>query len=221
MTRFSVITITKDDPQGLAATKASVEAQDFHDFEWILVDGNAQSDAGIYDAMNKGLARASGDYVIFMNGGDVFANPHVLGIIAEREGDFIYGDCLEDTHTKRAGHDITRGMFTHHQAMCYKRSVIGDLRFDTRYKIAADYKFTAQFLARAATRDYIPLPLCVFETGGISQRRTQLGRREQHAIRRDLNLCPMFVAWGIYGRQVLAQAIRVTMPRVYWRLKRR
>lgn len=220
MTRFSIITITKDDATGLAVTKRSIEAQDFHDFEWILVDGNIERDCGIYDAMNKGLARASGEYLIFMNGGDAFANPHVLGMIAQRDADFIYGDSIEGGHLKRAGHDIVRGMITHHQAMCYKRDVVGDLRYDTQYKIAADYKFTAQFLMQAQSRDYIPLPLCVFEMGGISQRRTTRGRREQFAIRLELKLCPMFVAWGIYGRQVMAQMLRVMMPRVYWRLKR-
>lgn len=221
MTRFSIVTITKDDPIGLACTRDSVEAQSYADYEWVLIDGNKESDKGIYDAMNKGIERAKGEYLIFLNGGDSFPDLFTLSRIAKSDADFIYGDSIEDGHLKRARHNIVYGMITHHQAMCYKRSVLDELRYDTHYKIAADYKFTAQFLERAKTKHYIPKPLCIFETGGISQRRTWQGRHEQHDIREDLELCPTFVAWGIYVRQVIAQVLRAYLPDLYWRLKRR
>ena len=214
---FSVITITKNNPDGFAATRDSLKIQSFSDYEWIVVDGMLEPDSGIYDAMNKGLDRAQGQYVLFMNAGDQFASPHTLGRIAHENADFIYGDALEDGRIKPARHDIATGMITHHQAMIYRRHTIGDLRYDTQYHIAADYKFTAQFLSRAQSRAHINAPLCIFETGGISQVKSALGRREQAIIRKELGLH----ARGIHATQFMAQALKRLSPPLYWYLRQR
>ena len=99
---LSVITVNLDDAAGLRATAHSVVAQERPPDEWIVIDGGSRDgsiavirefealihcwtsapDRGVYDAMNRGLRRARGCYVLFMNAGDCFAGPGSLGRIA-------------------------------------------------------------------------------------------------------------------------------------------
>lgn len=211
---FSVITITKNNPDGFARTRESVKAQSFFDYEWIVVDGDIEEDAGIYDAMNKGISRAGGTFLIFMNAGDTFAAPDVLSRLASYASyDFLYGDAIEDGHIKPAHHTIAYGMPTHHQAMAFRR---GSLRYDTRYKIAADYKFTAQAMANGRSK-YVGFPVCVFEKGGISQHKTTLAREEQKQIRRELGIRAPFAPFI----QNLSLFLKKTAPGLYWMARSR
>ncbi len=216
---FSIITVTKHNEAGFTRTRASVQAQDFTDFEWVVVDGAVEPDGGIYDAMNKGLARARGTYVIFMNAGDQFAHAHVLDHVAQflraqaAGVDVLYGDAIEGGMLKPARHNIRYGMITHHQAIFYRRT---RLKYDTQYPIAADYKFTAQAMAQGRAR-YMPQPVCIFEQGGISQRRAAQGRYEQALIRRELGMA----APGARVAQVLSLTLKRVAPGLYWRIRKR
>src|SRR5690606_8146265 len=106
----------------------------------------------IYDAMNKGLARATGEYVWFLNGGDCLSDMNVLRDVQQsiRDGlypDLLFADAREDGHIKEAQDldALVRGMITHHQAILYRRKTIGSSRFDTQYRISGDYDFTLRF----------------------------------------------------------------------------
>jgi glycosyltransferase involved in cell wall biosynthesis len=101
---FSIITVNLNDAAGLRATAESVVGQSYAEYEWLVIDGGSSDnslavirefegridawssgpDRGVYDAMNRGLRRARGDYLIFMNAGDRFAGPAVLGWLAAR-----------------------------------------------------------------------------------------------------------------------------------------
>lgn len=98
---FSIITVTLNNLPGLRKTRDSVTAQQFQDFEWLVVDGGSSDgsveflqdctanftsapDKGPFDAMNKGLERARGQYLLFLNAGDTLAAPDVLRQIAQR-----------------------------------------------------------------------------------------------------------------------------------------
>jgi putative colanic acid biosynthesis glycosyltransferase len=243
---FSIVTVTRNNIEGLRRTQAGIAAQTFPEYEWLVADGGStdgtvdflkttqahwltEKDRGIYDAMNKGLTHASGDYVLFLNAGDEFAAPDTLQKIAARLAragelpDFIYGDALEAGHykTARAHTKMKRGMFTHHQAMLYRRGAAADLRYDLSYAIAADYDFTARFLKTAHSVLYCPFPVCRFEPGGISQQRTMLGRREQFQVRERLKIAGSFGNAWIYGLQSAALLLRRLLPGIYWRLKKR
>ncbi len=230
MPLLSIVTITKDNPSGFAKTSTSIAAQTFKDFEWVVVDGAVEPDNGIYDAMNKGLERSRGTYILFLNGGDAFADPETLTLIARHiesfPSDFIYGDAMEHDgkryHVKKARNhtSLVRGMFTHHQAMIYKREIIGGLRFDTNYKIAGDYDFTARFLKKTHDVSYIPAPLCLFEQGGISQRQADLGRREEYSAKIRHEICSRLIAYLTYARQVFAMAVKKNYPDFYRLLSR-
>lgn len=244
MPLFSVITITFNNRDGLHKTAVSVQSQTYSDVEWIIIDGHStdgtrddfinyssakvlsEPDQGIYDAMNKGIDRATGDYIIFMNAGDMFANENILNELSKfcaGTPDFIYGDAMEDNHLKRARphSKINWGMFTHHQAMFYNRLSLADMRYDLRYKIAADYDLTLRVLKRARHVVYAPIPVCIFETGGVSQTNADIGRNEQFISRQKNGYCPAWQNHLIRSLQIIAWNIRKNNSRLYWRLKQK
>lgn len=245
---ISIVTITRDNLAGLKKTCESLRKQSSSDFEWIVIDGDSQDgscaylkdknvilvsepDQGIYDAMNKGIDRAKGDYVLFLNAGDMLADNRTLKMLAEKidalseNPDFIYGDSWEDrpehdpAYKTARSHKNLWGMFTHHQSMLYRREVIGDLRYDLTFKVAADYKFTLQFLKKAKIKHYCRFPICWFEAGGLSQTEVETGRLEQFRIRPQMLDISPILNWGIYGLQSIAMFIRRLCPDLYWSLK--
>lgn len=251
---FSIITVTKNNLDGLKRTQKSVKEQTCRDFEWIIIDGAStdgtrehlktltvdipvkalsEKDDGIYEAMNKGIKRARGLYLLFLNAGDTLAAPDTLEKLLKataKKPDFIYGDALEpDPQTPQKHHykaassakNIIWGMFTHHQSMLYRRAIIREdkLRYRHIYTIAGDYEFTARFLNRAQKSLYIPMPICIFEQGGISQKNALEGRRQQYIIRESLNMASLPVNVGIFALQSLSFFLRHRAPWLYWGLK--
>lgn len=244
MPLFSVITITFNNRDGLRRTSSSILSQTCKDFEWIIIDGNStdgtqadfinyqsaniisEPDKGIYDAMNKGMEQATGDYILFMNAGDMFADAKILSGLTEyclSTPDFIYGDSQEDGHLKRARHHskINWGMHTHHQAMLYRRQTLAAMRYDLHYKIAADYDLTLRFLKIAKSVMSIPMPICIFESGGLSQTNVKTGRDEQFESRQNNKSCPLLINHAIRAAQIIRYALRQHMPEIYWHLLRR
>lgn len=243
---FSIITVTKNNLVGLKTTHESLLTQTAQNFEWIVIDDastdqtteflkttnalwSSDEDAGIYDAMNKGLKKAQGHYLLFLNAGDALATPDILETITkhtEKELDFIYGDALETTSEKNSQpfyktakryNNLPQGMFTHHQAMFYARAHIkeNNLRYSLLYTIASDYDFTIRFLKNAKKIVYLPKPVCIFEQGGISQRQAFEGRREQFMIREKLNLVSPPENLWIFIRQSIAWKLRAAFPLLY------
>ena len=114
MVRLSIITINYNNREGLARTIASVKAQNFSDYEWLVIDGGStdgsrelieankalfaywcsEPDKGIYDAINKGTRHASGQYVSCMNSGDTYFSDDTLSRVfaSPLTADVIYGD---------------------------------------------------------------------------------------------------------------------------------
>lgn len=244
---FSVITVSLNNLSGLQRTYKSLIEQNFQNFEWYVVDGGStdgtaswltdnnithvsEPDQGIYDAMNKGIDATYGPYMIFLNAGDTIAGADILEKIADviarqSEPDFIYGDSYEADQYKPARHhqNIAYGMFTHHQAMIYCRTAAGNLRYNTRYRIAADYDFTMRFLSQIPDPKnkviYVHESLCVFEAGGVSQTSACRGRVEQFHIRRTQgysfirNASVFMSQWAVWqGRRLC--------PGLYWWLKK-
>ena len=125
--KFSIITVTYNSVNSIEKSIRSVLAQSYPDREYIIIDGGSKDgtvdiirhysdrinywvsepDKGIYDAMNKGIKIATGDYLIFMNADDVFADTEVLQKVAgliKADADVIYGNWR--TVTKQASSNI-------------------------------------------------------------------------------------------------------------------
>jgi len=215
---FSIITICLNDRDGLERTYRSIHGQTCADFEWIVIDGESgdgtvaflreldeshvhwisESDDGLYDAMNKGIERATGKYLLFLNAGDELAAPDVLEKVAEvieinKSPDLLYGNTFERTadnqllHKKSGPHKrIWYGMFAHHQSIFYNRSTVANIRYRLEYPICSDYAFTGEVLAQAGNIMQLPFEVSIFAQGGLSSRSFYPGEKDYWGIKRDV-----------------------------------
>mgnify|MGYP006090301605 FL=1 len=221
MALYSIITVTYNDFQNFQTTHESVKSQTYKNFQWIVINGKkgddtdnyiqsieglnlkylAEKDSGLYDAMNKGILRAEGEFLIFMNSGDVFSNEIILSEIAEQidssdiKPNFIFGDSNEITPSNellyrksRSIHRKSIGMFTHHQTMFYDREIIfkENIFYNQIYSIASDYQFTLQFLKFSKHNLYLPFSICNFKQGGLSHQNWRIGIKQQYKIRKEI-----------------------------------
>lgn len=189
-------------------------------------------DRGVYDAMNKGIDLSIGDYILFLNSGDTFADDNILkgllDVLRVNDLDFLYGDSIEvQLSTERlykfarGSKYISLGMFTHHQSMIYKRSIIdlNALRYDLQYSIAADYHFTFRYLRFAPLQLRLDVPIACFQRGGISYQKNRDGQLQQKLIRKSMGMSNLEI-WFISTMQSLLKIIRSKIPFFYWIFRR-
>ena len=201
MIQLSVITVCYNSADVLVDTLRSVSEQDYPEVEHLIVDGASQDntravirqagqhvtqvvsepDAGLYDAMNKGLRMARGDFVGFLNAGDVYLDHRVLSDIAQtaakKENDFVYGDLYmvnaagELVREWRVG-PLSNQHFTQipHPTLFVRRILLNEIRpaFDVRYRIAADLKQQFLLYQNGAKGLSVGRPLVQMCLGGVS-----------------------------------------------------
>ncbi len=198
---LSIITVIYNDCAGLKETYASIQSQQFTDYEWIVIDGGSndgsaafltqhddqiaywisEADNGIYDAMNKGLAHATGNWVTFMNAGDSYVSPEALNTVFSRSLDhvsFIYTDMFllnaSGKHVRKIPaerltyNSITKGMIACHQGMLIRRDSCPT--YDISFRYQGDLNWTMQILKQLKPEQvlYIPVTLVYFKSGGFS-----------------------------------------------------
>ncbi|MCM1109629.1 MAG: glycosyltransferase [Clostridium sp.] len=189
---FSIITVTYNAEKTLPVTMESVAAQKCRLFEHIVQDGQSKDrtvdiarrmagdetvivserDSGIYDAMNKAMGRATGDYLIFLNAGDTFHSPDTLShfadaILANDYPGVVYGqtDIVDSRRRRIAPRHLTapeslslesfaEGMTVCHQAFCALRKITG--AYDLRYRYSADYDWCIRCLQHSRHNIYLP-----------------------------------------------------------------
>lgn len=201
---FSIITVCLNAREGVIQTAQSLMEQKFQDFEWIVIDGGSQDgtieflannsrvtyylseiDNGIYDAMNKGIKVAKGEYCLFLNAGDYLRNSDVLrNVVAEDpRSDLIVGQMhvvaipgsKKMSKTKRYDDkDINSNEFLYyrslpHQATFIRRSVFERFgEYDTFYKIMGDHDFFTRIIKQGATLSFTETCISVFPLDGMS-----------------------------------------------------
>jgi len=204
--KISVVTVSFDAERTIGKTIESVAAQDWPDFEHIIVDGGSGDgtaalveslghdrlrfvsgpDDGIYDAMNKGLRLASGDYVGFLNADDFLAAPDAIRVVAGEAAlgaDCIMGDtCLVDAEGRPTRYIysargfrrwwLTIGAMPPHPSFYARRGLLLDAGgFDTRFAVAADFDLIARLILTHKARWAVPERiLTCFRQGGLSTR---------------------------------------------------
>lgn len=215
---FSIITVTYNAEATLPRTLASVKEQTCRLFEYLVVDGKSVDatlqlaadaaiaemkihsgrDNGIYDAMNKGLGMAEGEYVIFLNAGDAFHAPDTLQRIADAimANDFpgivygqtdivdIAGQRLGERHL-RAPRELTLdsfrdGMVVCHQAFVVLRRITAPYNLD--YRLSADYDWCIRCLQHSRRNVYIDDVLIDYLNEGTTTRNHRRSLRERFRI---------------------------------------
>lgn len=198
--KLSIITVNLNNRGGLQKTIDSVVSQTFKDFEWIVIDGGStdgsreliedyadhfaywcsEQDKGIYNAMNKGIAHAIGEYCLFLNSGDCLTDSNVLinvGIYLQ-EDDIIYGDArisyTDGRFENRCYPDIIslgylfEGGKLCHQATFIKTALFSSKQYDDNYKIAADFLFFLEQAFSGKKFKHVHIFVCDYSMGGIS-----------------------------------------------------
>ena len=205
---ISIVTVVYNDARNIETTIASVLNQNYPYFEYIIIDGNSndgtvdiinkysgkpayiisEPDNGIYDAMNKGIEKASGEWIHFLNSGDAYCNTDVLsdifnhkhsgliygsnGLINE-DADLIYGDIVlkypfgmvrMDCSPDNGEHSLVR------HPCCFIRTIVmKKYKYDTQYKISADTCFFSVCKNNNHRFKHIPLCITVFDSySGLS-----------------------------------------------------
>ncbi|EME2661161.1 glycosyltransferase, partial [Salmonella enterica] len=154
----------------------------------------SEKDNGIYDAMNKGIEKATGKYIGFINADDFYnegALCHAIEIMKANEYDIIYGnmfmvdvETLEVKGVRRPKHwKLNIDMNLSHPATFVKSSVHKINLFDLNYKIAADYDLMLKLKKKKCTFHYIDKNISSMRNGGVSVRNIKLANKEAKIIR--------------------------------------
>ena len=261
---LTIITINRNNASGLERTIQSVLSQKRNDFEYIVVDGASldgsvdvirrlalgfgdrlkwlsESDNGIYNAMNKGIQMATGEYVEILNSGDSLASNDVVEKMyaaLEKEGhpSILYGNMLKvfpDGHIHRdrsfAGEDMTLLNFfigtLNHSPAFIRRSLFEKYgRYDESLKIVSDWKWFLQAAVLGDERPvYTDIDVTLFDMTGISETNKDLCKSEREQV-----LCEMvhpailadYVAWTPAIRQMRRIKDHPWAYKIVWFLER-
>jgi glycosyltransferase involved in cell wall biosynthesis len=243
--RLSVITVVYNNAQHIERTMSSVFNQMYNNIEYIIVDGAStdgtldiinnykgritklisEPDKGIYDAMNKGLANVTGDYVLFMNSGDEIYSPKTVAqVFASVDNADIYygetemindkGESLGQRRHKVPAQFTWRsfkyGMSVSHQAIYIKRELVGP--YDPQYQLSADIDWIIRAAKKAKTIVNVNQYVAKYLVGGMSKAKHSQSLQERFDImRRYYGLLPT----------VLSHLVIAFNLGWYWLLNRR
>lgn len=216
--KFSIITVTYNAEKVLEDTIQSVIAQTYHNFEYIIIDGVSKDttpaiiekyrpyihtlvsepDKGIYDAMNKGLALATGDYLCFLNAGDSLREDDTLmrmvqSIRSQELPDVLYGETAlvdDQRHFLRMRRlsapevltwkSFKQGMLVCHQAFFAKRSLAEP--YDLRYRYSSDFDWCIRIMKKSKILHNTQLTIIDYLEEGITTANRKASLKERFRI---------------------------------------
>lgn len=203
--KFSIITITYNAASVIEPTLASVAAQTYRNFEYLLIDGGSSDDTvakaqasgiefahivserdnGLYDAMNKGIKLAKGDYLCFLNAGDAFHSSDTLDkiVAAIPDGtslpDILYGETAEVDENRNFVRmrrlrvpeklhwtSFKQGMLVCHQAFYARRDLVP--MYDLKYRLSADVDWCIKIMKRSENMVNVGFTVVDYLQNGLS-----------------------------------------------------
>ena len=214
--KLSIITINYNNRQGLLMTIDSVVSQTCQEFEWIIIDGGSsdgsreviernvqhftywcsESDRGIYNAMNKGIRQAEGEFCLFLNSGDCLNGDCLKVIMPRLTGDIVVGR-VKSAEDGALSYPYDNSTFSFaqlysysfpHQASFIKRDLfIKHGFYDENYKILSDWKFFLQLLLKERVNiEFIPDVVSVIDYNGISKTNKELFLAETNRLQDEI-----------------------------------
>jgi glycosyltransferase involved in cell wall biosynthesis len=210
----TIVTVVYNGIENLEKTIQSVINQDYGSLDYVIVDGGStdgsvdvirkyeskiskwvsEKDNGIYAAMNKGIEMASGEWICFLNSGDVFVDSRIVGTVVEKitqfeeNQDIVYGNILvrkaDGSFKERIAKEpcnIHRMHFCHQSAFV-RRELLQKIRFDERHRMSADLKFFKQCYYNGTRFVHLNFPVVIYDTSGISNTQRELGLRDNIAV---------------------------------------
>lgn len=200
MQTLTIITINYNNCEGLRKTMQSVKSQNFKGYEYIVVDGGStdgsinvikenldivafwlsERDNGIYHAMNKGIRKANGEYLLFLNSGDTLATDSILKEMLQLlKSDIVYGNLIttnkdrkKQTHISFSEANVENLMIStiwHPCAFIRKKLFLEFGFYNEGFKLAADYEFFIRAIIKHdASAHYCDKAIAEFDTGGVS-----------------------------------------------------
>ena len=210
---LSIITVNLNNRDGLQRTIDSVVGQTFTDYEWIVIDGGStdgsrelieqyqdhfaywcsEPDKGIYNAMNKGIAHAKGEWLQFLNSGDLLFNDNILQEIFSNQyyADVIYGDAMRYSSnntiqwlvTKKISLSFLMDFSICHQSSFFNKRVFINRCYNESYKLASDWALYLQLFLENAYFQYIPYCITYFENEGLTYSKNGIASLEREKIK--------------------------------------
>lgn len=217
--KFTIITITYNAARWLERTVVSILSQSYPNIEYLIIDGGSKDgtvdiikqyapgiaywvsepDKGLYDAMNKGLKQATGDYVWFINAGDTLQSAATVQRIAMKIGkraslpDVIYGETsIVDAEGKPLGmrrlkapkqltwKSFRMGMLVCHQSFIAKRTIAPE--YDLQYRLSADYDWCIRCLKQAKSIYNTKMILSNYLEEGLSTQQRKASLKERYEV---------------------------------------
>lgn len=215
---ITVITVVFNDEKNLEKTIESIINQTYKNIEYIIVDGGStdktleiiqkyedridywitENDKGIYDAMNKGISLARGEWINFMNSGDIFFAKETISKInfdRDKNINVLYGDAETEytgfSKIYKAGdlRDLPYSMQFSHQSAFFRTAYHQENLFTLKYKFASDFYFILKlFINNPDSFAEVPIVISSVSVGGISDKKTYLSVYERWLIIRELGI---------------------------------
>lgn len=212
--KLSIITINFNDKTGLEKTINSIINQTWADFEFIVIDGAStdgskeilekyqnqishwisEPDTGVYNAMNKGIRIANGEYLIFMNSGDSFVDPTILEKIApqlEFSTDIVFGDAIFVANNDETIINFPKKLnfsFFYENSLCHQstflhKSLFLDNQYNEYFKIVSDWEFNVKNICLyGKSYKHIDEVICYYDLNGISSTQKILDLEERNKV---------------------------------------
>jgi glycosyltransferase involved in cell wall biosynthesis len=261
--KLSVITINLNNSEGLKQTLTSVLAQSFTDYEYIIIDGGSsdgsvkiieefensekyskinhqfalqwisEPDKGIYQAMNKGIAKAKGEYCFFLNSGDYLVSSTTLEeVFAYNPAtDIVFGNLLVCLNNKVVDKingkplltfmDIYRSNVVKHQSSFIKRNLFEKFGlYNEDLRIVADWEFFLRILGLSnVSYQFVNIDIACFDNDGVSNNTGSITKKERNHVL-ETNIPAMMLAdYRIFENySFLKPAFRYKLPTFFLRV---